>query len=201
MRKFYLTISSLLIPFILIVANPVVLGKNINENQSEKLSGIIGNLSDGVLQSAQTFNVDKSSTATLNFASMPEPEPITVSSSMPVLITSSSSSNKTPSKSSSISIAPIIVTYYNVSMTDGDSALAELIQRESGGNIYSVSPSGEHFGLGQLLNLHYQRYIGKSYSQVRNSAPEQIKAMRAYIADRYGTTQAALQHSFDYNWY
>ncbi|MBS9335171.1 LysM peptidoglycan-binding domain-containing protein [Fructobacillus sp. M1-13] len=74
-------------------------------------------------------------------------------------------------------------------------ALNTIIMKESGGNVNARN--GVYFGIGQLspsLRAKYGVFDSTDYQA-------QLRAMKQYIADRYGSAQAALQHHRDFNWY
>ncbi|CAK1234405.1 LysM repeat (LysM) [Fructobacillus cardui] len=73
-------------------------------------------------------------------------------------------------------------------------ALQTIIMKESGGNVNATN--GIYFGIGQLSPTLRVRYGGNS-----TDYQDQLQAMKAYIAARYGTAQAALAHHLQYGWY
>ncbi|USS91521.1 LysM peptidoglycan-binding domain-containing protein [Fructobacillus americanaquae] len=73
-------------------------------------------------------------------------------------------------------------------------ALQTIIMKESGGNVNATN--GIYFGIGQLSPTLRARYGGNS-----TDYQDQLQAMKAYIAARYGTAQAALAHHLQYGWY
>ncbi|CAK1245625.1 LysM peptidoglycan-binding domain-containing protein [Fructobacillus evanidus] len=73
-------------------------------------------------------------------------------------------------------------------------ALQTIIMKESGGNVNAAN--GIYFGIGQLSPTLRARYGGNS-----TDYQDQLQAMKAYIAARYGTAQAALAHHLQYGWY
>ncbi|MCK8627608.1 LysM peptidoglycan-binding domain-containing protein [Fructobacillus cardui] len=73
-------------------------------------------------------------------------------------------------------------------------ALQTIIMKESGGNVNATN--GIYFGIGQLSPTLRARYGGNS-----TEYQDQLQAMKAYIAARYGTAQAALAHHLQYGWY
>lgn len=79
------------------------------------------------------------------------------------------------------------------------SATDELIRRESHGDTYASN--GEYKGIGQLDKDYYPKYIGKKWEDVKGDYKAQKEAMDAYIKDRYGSADKALQHSDAYGWY
>ena len=74
------------------------------------------------------------------------------------------------------------------------SALDALIARESGGNVNARN--GQYFGIGQLSPQARARYGGNS-----TDYNDQLNAMKAYIAERYGTAENAWAHSQATGWY
>lgn len=73
-------------------------------------------------------------------------------------------------------------------------ALDALIARESGGNVNARN--GQYFGIGQLSPQARARYGGNS-----TDYNDQLNAMKAYIAERYGTAENAWAHSQATGWY
>lgn len=74
---------------------------------------------------------------------------------------------------------------------------ATLIYRESTFNPKAQNPTSTAYGLGQFLNSTWD-----DVGCVKTSDPgEQIRCMALYIAQRYGTPQAALSHSYSRGWY
>lgn len=69
-----------------------------------------------------------------------------------------------------------------------------LIMRESGCNPNAVNPSSGSCGLGQQLPC------GK-WAHQWNEPVGALIDMEDYVFDRYGSWQAALQHSYSKNWY
>lgn len=89
-------------------------------------------------------------------------------------------------------------TVVNTSTASTDSseeaALQAIINKESGGNVNATN--GIYYGIGQLSPSLRARYGGNTADY-----QDQLQAMKAYIADRYGTAQNALAHHNQYNWY
>lgn len=73
-------------------------------------------------------------------------------------------------------------------------ALNALIARESGGNVHARN--GQYYGIGQLSAQARARYGGNSADY-----NDQLNAMKAYIAARYGTAENAWAHSQATGWY
>lgn len=91
--------------------------------------------------------------------------------------------------------APVAVTETPVeTVVVSSSALEILIQRESGGNVNATN--GQYYGLGQLSPQARAVYGGNS-----SDYNDQLNAMKAYIAARYGTAENALAHSNATGWY
>lgn len=78
-------------------------------------------------------------------------------------------------------------------------SLADIIAGESGGDPNAVN--GQYKGIGQLSESYYERYLGKSWSEVAGDASAQEQAMADYVQDRYGSDEAAIAHWNEYNWY
>lgn len=73
-------------------------------------------------------------------------------------------------------------------------ALNALIARESGGNVHARN--GQYYGIGQLSAQARAVYGGNSADY-----NDQLNAMKAYIAARYGTAENAWAHSQETGWY
>lgn len=73
-------------------------------------------------------------------------------------------------------------------------ALNALITRESGGNVHARN--GQYYGIGQLSAQARAVYGGNSADY-----NDQLNAMKAYIAARYGTAENAWAHSQATGWY
>ena len=78
-------------------------------------------------------------------------------------------------------------------LTNSD-ALNSLIARESGGNVNATN--GQYYGIGQLSPQARAMYGGNS-----SDYNDQLNAMKAYIAARYGTAENAWAHSQATGWY
>jgi len=72
-----------------------------------------------------------------------------------------------------------------------------LVGKESGGRVSAQNPTSTAFGLGQLLDMNWPKYGGGPGSD----GNEQIRAMAAYISDRYGTPTAARTFWESHNFY
>jgi hypothetical protein len=66
-------------------------------------------------------------------------------------------------------------------------------------NPVPVPGMGHAFGLGQLTETIRRRYLGADYNTT--DQVKQLAAMRAYIHDRYGTAEKAVEHWQAHNWY
>jgi colicin import membrane protein len=74
-----------------------------------------------------------------------------------------------------------------------------IIMRESGGRPTADNPVSTAFGLGQLLLANRQRYLGASYDTT--DCGLQLGAFRAYVADAYGSAEAAKAFWQANGWY
>lgn len=85
--------------------------------------------------------------------------------------------------------------------TDPD--LQWLIQKESSGRTSAKNPKSTAFGLGQLLIANRKAYAKKLGIKDPNTTDynEQLAMMKAYIADRYGSSKAARQFWEKNRWY
>ena len=73
-------------------------------------------------------------------------------------------------------------------------ALNAVIAREAGGNVHARN--GQYYGIGQLSAQARAVYGGNSADY-----NDQLNAMKAYIAARYGTAENAWAHSQATGWY
>lgn len=81
-----------------------------------------------------------------------------------------------------------------------NTALKELIRRESGGRLYVINSEGA-CGLGQSLPCSKMlNWIGVS-SLGETTYQQQVDWMMYYITNRYGTPENALEHHNLYGWY
>lgn len=87
--------------------------------------------------------------------------------------------------------APVLQAAPQVSSS---AALNALIARESGGNVHARN--GQYYGIGQLSAQARAVYGGNSADY-----NDQLNAMKAYIAARYGTAENAWAHSQATGWY
>jgi SLT domain-containing protein len=85
-------------------------------------------------------------------------------------------------------------------MSESD-MLAYIISRESGGNPWAVSASGTYCGIGQLSRNKYPYYVGMSWEECAGNYDIQLQAMLAYIENRYGSIEAAYEHTRQKGWY
>lgn len=77
-----------------------------------------------------------------------------------------------------------------------------IIGKESSGNVHADNPTSTAFGLGQLLLSNRQAY-GRRLGFDPNTTDygQQLAMMRAYIKDRYGTAEAAMNFWQKNGWY
>ncbi|QSB51825.1 LysM peptidoglycan-binding domain-containing protein [Leuconostoc falkenbergense] len=80
------------------------------------------------------------------------------------------------------------------SASSNSAALNALIARESGGNVNATN--GQYYGIGQLSAQARAIYGGNTADY-----NDQLNAMKAYIAARYGTAENAWAHSQATGWY
>jgi hypothetical protein len=79
-------------------------------------------------------------------------------------------------------------------------AEAYLITKESHGDPHAKN--GQHFGVGQLNNNARKTYGDKVGCDPNTTNPDQqVQMFRAYVADRYGSAEKAMQHHKKNNWY
>lgn len=113
------------------------------------------------------------------------------------------SSNESPQVQSTQTAAPAVNTQSAPSATVAQapaatpatsSALQNLINRESGGNVNATN--GQYYGIGQLSPALRAIYGGNSANY-----DDQLQAMQSYINDRYGSAEAAWAHSQSTGWY
>lgn len=228
-KNFWKPIASMFAVGLFFFFTPGNIGQNVAANQTQgvSISSIVKNISVGVVQSAQTFNVDSSVSGTnLAFApakkvelfkvqQSPAPTPVVVPT-VPTIIPQApqvqqpvvqqpqnpvQNNNNNQQQVTPPPVGPSKEPGVPYDASKVDPKLAILINRESGGNLHAVSGSGQHFGLGQLLDGHYRTYLGLSYYQVQDNADLQIEAMLGYIYDRYGSIDNALNHSYQFGWY
>ena len=99
--------------------------------------------------------------------------------------TTTSQASTTPAQST---------TQASTSTASNSDALNALIARESGGN--TSATNGQYYGIGQLSPQARAIYGGNS-----SDYNDQLNAMKAYIAARYGTAENAYAHSNATGWY
>ncbi|MCM6833285.1 LysM peptidoglycan-binding domain-containing protein [Leuconostoc mesenteroides] len=110
--------------------------------------------------------------------------------------TTSSTDNtaSTSTQTASTTTAATSSTTTSSSSSSETAALNALIARESGGNVNATN--GQYYGLGQLSAQARSIYGGNTADY-----NDQLNAMKAYIAARYGTAVNALAHSNSTGWY
>ncbi|GEK65422.1 hypothetical protein LME04_05330 [Leuconostoc mesenteroides subsp. sake] len=110
--------------------------------------------------------------------------------------TTSSTDNtaSTSTQTASITTAATSSTTTSSSSSSETAALNALIARESSGNVNATN--GQYYGLGQLSAQARSIYGGNTADY-----NDQLNAMKAYIAARYGTAVNALAHSNSTGWY
>lgn len=88
---------------------------------------------------------------------------------------------------------------HRVPVCHATSAEAWIISRESDGDVHAYNPvvtsTGHAFGLGQLTDANRQHYgaeIGVNPNTTNYCG--QLRLMRAYIADRYGSAETAVEY-------
>lgn len=92
---------------------------------------------------------------------------------------------------------------YTVGQVSGLSeAEAWIIQHESGGNPTAQNPTSTAFGIWQGLDTTRATYAARfGYDPGTTDVNQQLTMFRAYIADRYGTPEAAMQFWQKNGWY
>ncbi|WP_273952718.1 LysM peptidoglycan-binding domain-containing protein [Leuconostoc mesenteroides] len=110
--------------------------------------------------------------------------------------TTSSTDNtaSTSTQTASTTTAATSSTTTSSSSSSETAALNALIARESSGNVNATN--GQYYGLGQLSAQARSIYGGNTADY-----NDQLNAMKAYIATRYGTAVNALAHSNSTGWY
>ncbi|QXC53834.1 LysM peptidoglycan-binding domain-containing protein [Leuconostoc mesenteroides] len=110
--------------------------------------------------------------------------------------TTSSTDNtaSTSTQTVSTTTAATSSTTTSLSSSSETAALNALIARESSGNVNATN--GQYYGLGQLSAQARSIYGGNTADY-----NDQLNAMKAYIAARYGTAVNALAHSNSTGWY
>ncbi|KGB49705.1 peptidoglycan-binding protein [Leuconostoc mesenteroides P45] len=100
----------------------------------------------------------------------------------------------TSTQTASTTTAATSSTTTSSSSSSETAALNALIARESSGNVNATN--GQYYGLGQLSAQARSIYGGNTADY-----NDQLNAMKAYIAARYGTAANALAHSNSTGWY
>ncbi|WP_273755912.1 LysM peptidoglycan-binding domain-containing protein [Leuconostoc mesenteroides] len=110
--------------------------------------------------------------------------------------TTSSTDNtaSTSTQTASTTTAATSSTTTSSSSSSETAVLNALIARESSGNVNATN--GQYYGLGQLSAQARSIYGGNTADY-----NDQLNAMKAYIAARYGTAVNALAHSNSTGWY
>ena len=110
--------------------------------------------------------------------------------------TTSSTDNtaSTSTQTASTTTAATSSTTTSSSSSSETAALNALIARESSGNVNATN--SQYYGLGQLSAQARSIYGGNTADY-----NDQLNAMKAYIAARYGTAVNALAHSNSTGWY
>ena len=110
--------------------------------------------------------------------------------------TTSSTDNtaSTSTQTASTTTAATSSTTTSSSSSSETAALNALIARESSGNVNATN--GQYYGLGQLSAQARSIYGGNTADY-----NDQLNAVKAYIAARYGTAVNALAHSNSTGWY
>ncbi|WP_273729688.1 LysM peptidoglycan-binding domain-containing protein [Leuconostoc mesenteroides] len=110
--------------------------------------------------------------------------------------TTSSTDNtaSTSTQTASTTTAATSSTTTSSSSSSETAALNALIARESSGNVNATN--SQYYGLGQLSAQARSIYGGNTADY-----NDQLNAMKAYIATRYGTAVNALAHSNSTGWY
>jgi hypothetical protein len=89
-------------------------------------------------------------------------------------------------------------------MGQGGLSAAEqfIVSHESSGDVHADNPTSSAFGLGQLLIGNRQKYAAQlGVSPDTTDYASQLAMMRAYIRDRYGSAEAAMQFWQQHHWY
>ena len=99
-----------------------------------------------------------------------------------------------PVQQAPVQQAPAAPVRQAAPQVSSSAALNALIARESGGNVHARN--GQYYGIGQLSAQARAVYGGNSADY-----NDQLNAMKAYIAARYGTAENAWAHSQATGWY
>lgn len=123
-------------------------------------------------------------------------EPASTTASQPVQATVAPATTTTPQASTTPAQSTTQASTSTASTISGSNsdALNALIARESGGN--TGATNGQYYGIGQLSPQARAIYGGNS-----SDYNDQLNAMKAYIAARYGTAENAYAHSNATGWY
>ncbi|MCP9302457.1 LysM peptidoglycan-binding domain-containing protein [Leuconostoc mesenteroides] len=105
-----------------------------------------------------------------------------------------STSTQTASTSTQTASTTTAATSSTTTSSSETAALNTLIARESSGNVNATN--GQYYGLGQLSAQARSIYGGNTADY-----NDQLNAIKAYIAARYGTAVNALAHSNSTGWY
>ncbi|MGO2977084.1 MAG: LysM peptidoglycan-binding domain-containing protein, partial [Leuconostoc mesenteroides] len=105
-----------------------------------------------------------------------------------------SSTDNTASTSTQTASTTTAATSSTTTSSSETAALNALIARESSGNVNATN--GQYYGLGQLSAQARSIYGGNTADY-----NDQLNAIKAYIAARYGTAVNALAHSNSTGWY
>jgi hypothetical protein len=84
------------------------------------------------------------------------------------------------------------------SLSDAE-CIAWIIDHGSHGDPWAEN--GRYKGIGQLDETYYPRYIGRTWDEVKGDYDAQFEAMTAYVMARYGSWQAAYEHTVAVGWY
>jgi hypothetical protein len=84
-----------------------------------------------------------------------------------------------------------------------------IIKRESGFSPTAANPTSSAFGIGQLILANRRRYASQAgvdpadegYHSGTTDPCEQLRMMRLYIDDRYGSTKRAKKFWKRHHWY
>ncbi|GAP04693.1 LysM peptidoglycan-binding domain-containing protein [Fructobacillus tropaeoli] len=148
-------------------------------------------VSQSVSSQAAVSQAPASQSASSQVAASQAPASQTASSQVAVSEAPASQAAPTPVTSQQSQAVQVSNLDYNQAEQQ---ALQTIIMKESGGNVNATN--GIYFGIGQLSPTLRARYGGNS-----TDYQDQLQAMKAYIAARYGTAQAALAHHLQYGWY
>jgi len=90
--------------------------------------------------------------------------------------------------------------HHHPSPSAREPALDWLIRKESGGRVQARN--GQHFGIGQLNNNARKAQAAKLGCDPNTTVyAEQLAMMQGYIADRYGSAEAAKAFHLRKGWY